>query len=266
MGGHEHNNMQHKVGEVFVTKADANVKSVYIHRIEWDGKKCSVRPELKKITKEIKDDPAVAAIVEKWKKRAYDGFQKSGFNPDEKLTDFALPYDGLESNIRNQQTNLGQLIAQAIRVASPGTQAAFYNSGSVRIDDKIEGTVTQYDILRCLPFGGKVISVTMKGALLTQMLQTSLKNKGSGGYLQLDNLTFDAPKNIWLIDGAAIEPTKEYKIATTEFLFSGAEKNMAFFTAKHEHVGSVEAPTTPTDPRQDIRLVVIEYLRTHKRN
>lgn len=266
MGGHEHNNMLHKVGNTFITKADANAKTIYIHHLEWDGKKCTVRPELKKITAQIPEDAKVAQVVKKWKERAYSGFEKSGFQPDEKLATFTTSHDGLESSIRSQQTNLGLLIAQAMRAASPNTQAAFYNSGSVRIDDKIVGTVTQYDILRSLPFGGKVISVRMKGALVLQMLDASLKNTGSGGYLQLENIVFDKANNQWLLDNAPIEPEKEYNIATTEFLFSGAEKNMGFFTEKNENVISVEAPTTPTDARQDIRMVVIDYLRKNKRN
>jgi 5'-nucleotidase/UDP-sugar diphosphatase len=38
MGGHEHTNSLNFVGNVQISKADANAKTVYIHRISFDKK------------------------------------------------------------------------------------------------------------------------------------------------------------------------------------------------------------------------------------
>ena len=38
MGGHEHTNMSILVGNAKITKADANAKTVYIHRISFNTK------------------------------------------------------------------------------------------------------------------------------------------------------------------------------------------------------------------------------------
>jgi 5'-nucleotidase / UDP-sugar diphosphatase len=37
------------------------------------------------------------------------------------------------------------------------------NSGAVRIDDWVRGTVTQLDIIRILPFGGKIYELDITG-------------------------------------------------------------------------------------------------------
>ena len=44
--------------------------------------------------------------------------------------------------------------------AAPGTELAIFNGGSIRIDDVIPpGEVTEYDIIRTLPFGEAIVSV-----------------------------------------------------------------------------------------------------------
>ena len=51
MGGHEHTNSHHKIVNVTITKADANTKTAYIHRISFDKKtkKAIVTSELREI-------------------------------------------------------------------------------------------------------------------------------------------------------------------------------------------------------------------------
>ena len=61
---------------------------------------------------------------------------------------------------------------------------AIMNSGSVRIDDCLQGQITQADIIRVLPFGGSMLTVDLKGSLLTRLLDTGKSNIGTGGFLQ----------------------------------------------------------------------------------
>lgn len=51
MGGHEHENMKHQIGPTVLTKADANAKSVYVHRISYNvtSKKSSIILSLGKV-------------------------------------------------------------------------------------------------------------------------------------------------------------------------------------------------------------------------
>ena len=64
MGGHEHNNMLVEVGSTKIAKADANAKTVYVHRINYDKNTNSVKftSELLPITNKIESDSKVAEI------------------------------------------------------------------------------------------------------------------------------------------------------------------------------------------------------------
>ena len=74
MGGHEHNNMKHQVGNTIITKADANVITVYIHRCSYDlkTKKVKINSQLLNIDEKIVEDPTTAAIVKKWTDIAFN--------------------------------------------------------------------------------------------------------------------------------------------------------------------------------------------------
>src|SRR5439155_9277108 len=63
VGGHEHQNVQARRGArlVPIVKADANAKSVYIHRLRYDAsaKRVDIDSELKTIGADTAEDPAV---------------------------------------------------------------------------------------------------------------------------------------------------------------------------------------------------------------
>ena len=168
MGGHDHDNMYHEVGEVKVAKADANAKTVYVHRVTFNKKNGSVKvkSELIPITDKIAEDPEVAAVVNKWNSIAEDSMEEAGFDPDEIIINLPEPLDGREKTMRNGPTNMGEMITSAMLNAAPESVAAIVNSGSVRLDDFLKGAITQVDIIRTLPFGGGIVEVEMSGELL----------------------------------------------------------------------------------------------------
>ena len=56
------------VGKSVITKADANAKTVYVHKFEYDKKtkKISLESELVSITPELKQEENVSQIIAKW--------------------------------------------------------------------------------------------------------------------------------------------------------------------------------------------------------
>ncbi len=62
--------------------------------------------------------------------------------------------------------------------AFPGSDLAVFNGGSVRVDDVLEGPITQYDIVRILPFGGGISQVNMTGEFLRKVLEAGLSSVG----------------------------------------------------------------------------------------
>ena len=141
--------------------------------------------------------------------------QEKGINPKAEVCVLEEPLDGLEISIRAQQTNLGAAIATAMYQCYPKLDACIFNGGSVRIDDKLKGRITEYDILRTLPFGGSVWKVGMKGDLLKKLLDAGLSNKGSGGYLQWHKIEQQEGK--WIVGGQPLEGERVYHIAISDF-------------------------------------------------
>lgn len=265
MGGHDHDNMQIPVGNLTVCKADANAKTVYIHRFTYNprSKKVKVASELKKIDRSIPDDPATAQVVQKWQQIADKSFQDMGFNQHEVVAVATEPWDGREASVRNQTTRLTDLIAKAIHAAAPGTDLSLYNGGSIRVDDVLRGNVTQYDIVRILPFGGEIQTVTMTGDLLQRVLATGRLNKGRGGFLHYDGAQFNEANQTWTINNQPLVLTNEYKVAISDFLMTGKEFGLSYLTPENPGVKSVQKAdkTNPKDPRVDIRKAFIGFLK-----
>ncbi len=261
MGGHEHQHNYIPIRKGAIAKADANAKTIYRHLLFRDGRRGKIKiiSNLVYVDSAVVPDPEIAAAVKVWEDKAYAAFRAIGLEPKAVVYHTKESLDGTEANIRHMQTNLGILIAQSMRAVSPKADAAIFNSGSIRIDDQIAGVMTQLDVIRTLPFGGKLCEVELTGTLLNQMLITSDRIKGLGGYLQLSpNITYN--RNNWELNGIEIVPSKIYRIITPEFLFSGAEKGLEFLKEGNPEIRVIHRFSDPGDLRTDIRLAVVKYL------
>jgi 2',3'-cyclic-nucleotide 2'-phosphodiesterase (5'-nucleotidase family) len=262
LGGHEHDMRFEKLGNVYITKAHANAKSAYavnLH-INKKKKKTTVNPQLVYINETIALDSATNTVVQKWTDIAEKNYSSLGFEARKIIMDNGAPLDGREAEIRSHPTNLTRLIIFSMQAAAPQADVALMNSGSIRVDDILPMPVTEYDIIRTLPFGGGIREADMKGSLLIQTLEQGLKNRGIGGYLQY-NESIIKEDGVWKLKGAAIEPNKIYRVAMSDFLFTGKEANLDFLNPANPDVVKVYEPATSvTDPRSDIRLAIVRYL------
>jgi 5'-nucleotidase len=260
MGGHEHENMYFQRGKTptVVAKADANARTVWVHRLSIDpaADTTEVRSELLHLDESVARDPRMADIVETWNERAFAGFRAEGFEPRSVVALPTVPLDGREVEVRNGVTNLSGLIADAYLAAVPGAELAFYNSGSIRIDDVLPvGPMTQYDVIRVHPFGGRVAEVRIAGNILARVLDTGIANRGSGGFLQTSKVAPDpAQEGEWLIDGEPLDPYRIYRVALNDFLLTGKEAGLDFL---HPDVGKIRLE----GKHADVRAAVIEELQ-----
>ncbi len=259
MGGHDHDNMLHQVGNVAIAKADANVKSVYIHRLTYNKKtkKCTLKSELKKIDDSIPDHPPVAKVVDKWSKILMSKISEIVDNPNKVIYYSEIPLDGRESSIRHKQTNLGEVCVKSFYLASKNVDAAIMNSGSVRLDDQITGNVSPIDIFRALPYGGKLVQVEMKGSLLKKLLDESESRQGNGAYLQRYKLELDAYQN-WHVAGTMLDVKKTYTVAMSAFMLSGYDYK--YLTKDHADIVKVHED----ENGEDLRLSILRYLKERK--
>ena len=261
LGGHEHENwLMYRGPFVPIVKADANVRSLAIVTMTFGapGTRPEVASRLQRIDDSIAAAPAVDAVARQWVERGFEAFRRQGFAPEAVVATTTEPLDGRESTVRNRSGRLTDLIAASMAREAGAVDVAVFNGGSVRIDDVLPpGSITEYDIIRVMPFGGKVLKATFDGELLARVLDTGINNEGMGGFLQTWGTRRD--NGVWLVQGRPIEPARRYTVALNDFLLTGGETNMGFLTRANPQVRDVVE-------LRDIRRVVIEELaRTYRK-
>jgi 5'-nucleotidase len=195
----------------------------------------------------------VDAEVKRWTTKAFDAYRKDGFQPDRVVATLPYSLDGRQVAVRNTTGNLTKVILDALaREAKP--DVAIMNGGSIRIDDELPaGPVTEYDVIRILPFGGAVTRVSMPGSVLLKVLDAGEKNIGSGGFLSSWGVSKDRDR--WMVQGKPLNPSTRYAVAMPEYLMTGREANLPFLTRSNPLIRTVE-------DLRDIRQALIAELST----
>lgn len=237
LGGHEHDNFELKRGdnETPITKADANAKSAFVHRLSFDKitKRLQQESELVLIDESIEMDVEIKKLVDGWLSKAFDYFKANGFTPEEVVCNIDVTLDGTDASVRSQSTGLTDLIAQGFIDAFPEqAEAGILNGGSIRMDDKLNPNgdascpVTQYELMKISPFGGSVSLVQMQGDILIQALEQGLKNRGKGSFLQYAAIA--KAKEGWTINEGSIDPKTFYTIAISSYLVDKGDQGLEF--------------------------------------
>lgn len=258
IGGHEHENIYLRRGKnlVPIAKADANAKSAFIHQISVDKHNGSKQIESKLLflDETIALDTETEKLVQQWQQQAFNLFKAQGFEPERIIAQIKEPLDGQEASIRNKTTALTDLIANAYLHAYPEADVSLYNGGSIRIDDILPaGAITEYDVIKILPFSGELQLVKMSGEILQKALKAGLNLKGHGGFLHYANIGFD--KGQWQVAGKAIELTKDYKVVTVGFLLEKGDAGLEFL--KFSETPSIKRLT---DVKIDTRKALINEI------
>ncbi|MFD2528220.1 bifunctional metallophosphatase/5'-nucleotidase [Polaribacter marinaquae] len=259
MGGHEHTNSNNFVGNVQISKADANAKTVYIHRISYDKKtkKTTIQSELKEINSSIKENKKVKEIVANWQSILDEKIKLVIKKPNEIIYNTKIPLDGRDTPIRSRQTNLGELITSAMSFAyNDKIDAAIVNGGSIRIDDVLVGDISPIDIFRVLPYGGPVLKVKIKGSLLKRVLDYGELAAGTGAYLHRHNIKLI--ETSWFINKKPIELNKIYTVAFSDYLLKGFD--IPFLSEKNIDVLEIYHPKE-NEIAIDVRKALVAYLK-----
>lgn len=259
MGGHDHTNMRFQIGGTTITKADANAKTVYVHRVRYNPARrtTEVTSELFVIDDKSAEDAATAAVVSKWQGDLNGLVMKMGYDPAQVLRQLTEPLIGTEALVRSTQTNYGLLANRAYQRAWPGADVYAFNSGSLRIDDNVSGVLTTYDLLRSFPYGGPIVEMEMTGAQLELLLNTgTTTNYGEGGYLQ--RLHADNPQGQWVIGGRPLHTSATYKVVLPQFVAAGREANLAWL-ADLPYTARETLSINGQSVKNDIRDIIIAH-------
>ena len=256
LGGHEHENWVIRRGPRLtpIIKADANVRSVAIVELAVRrGSRASASWRLLPVSDSIPEHPAVAAEVARWTELGYAAFRRDGLEPDRIIATLPVALDARAVIIRAGENQLTRLLTGSLLAEAADADLALFNSGSVRLDDVLPtGPLTEYDVIRLLPFGGKLVEVEIVGGLLERVLLQGDANRGIGGFLlraKVDRMT-----DGWRIGGKPLDREARYKVVLPDFLVTGGEQNLGWLTLQSPGLRLLRT-------LRDVRLVVIDELK-----
>ena len=155
-----------------------------------------------------------------------------------------VPLDGLRSSVRGGATNLGDLVADALRWQAaqaapaqglPSPQIGLINGGGIRNDSVIPaGSITELDTFDILPFPNFVAVVPkVPVGRLRAILEHALANTGGGAYLHVSGLRVEHGTDakirrliledgtVLLDRGEVVEGAPTVDVATISFLAGG---------------------------------------------
>lgn len=186
----------------------------------------------------------------------------------------AVKLDGERENVRTGETNLGNLIADAMLKAT-GADAALTNGGGIRASIET-GKITKGDIIKVLPFGNFVVVIEVKGEDLVAALEhgTSAYPQQKGAFPQVAGITYaidlsrEAGSRVTdvRVGGEPVEAEKIYKLATNDFLAVGGDEYTMFkdcnmlgeFSALNEILESYIQELGVVDVQTEGRVTIIE--------
>lgn len=252
MGGHDHYHFCDTVGsQRYVTKADANARTAWVHYITWNdaSQEFLSNSLLVNVDGSIRKNTKVEDVVQKWRTFAKQQTAMQGYNLERVVADLDRPLNATEESIRSEQTNFGKLVCESMAAQFDTTDIVVLNSGSVRYDDLILSPVTEGDILKALPFGGGIKGAYVSGEFISQVLAASNDNRGTGAYLQV----YQIPKDF--------SEYGVYFLVTTDYVAAGREKNLEFMKDLNW-----KTPKPKDSSEIDIRKIVINYLLQNRTN
>nr|WP_075497255.1 bifunctional UDP-sugar hydrolase/5'-nucleotidase UshA [Moritella viscosa]SHO05201.1 5'-nucleotidase [Moritella viscosa] len=182
-------------------------------KIKVDGKKKRVL-----IQDEIAQDPVVFATLQPFQEKGQAALGIKIGQSDGLL-------QGERNVVRNNQTNLGRLIATA-HMQRAKADFGVMNSGGVRASIEA-GVITYKDVLTVQPFGNIVTYVDMSGAEVMDYLNVvATKTKDSGAFAQFAGISMTvANKQVSnvVIAGNAIDLKKTYRFTIPSFNAAGGD-------------------------------------------
>lgn len=209
----------------YVGRADFEYANDELHLLSYKLIPVNLTKELDDGSRELIGDKIEPNLPLKEKLQVY---QDAGQDKlDEVIASSDGKLEGDRSVVRNQQTNLGQLIAVAHK-EKVSADFAVMNSGGVR-DSIAAGDITYRDVLTVQPFGNQVTYSEMTGAEIKDYLGTvATMQVGSGAYAQLTGLTMtvDCMANtvdISDINGKGFSDTATYSFTVPSFNAAGGD-------------------------------------------
>lgn len=231
IGGHSHTVLKTAatVGKTTIVQtgtAGAYVGKEVIDFTTYKGKVVgqALSYELVPTATSVPEDPAIKAIVDGYNNQLKDKMSVV-------IGKALVALDGERANVRTKETNLGNYIADWMRI-STGADIAIENGGSIRTSVPA-GDVTVGNVVAVLPFDNLLVVLEIKGSTLKAALENSVSAYPAqlGGFLQISGFSFSfdpsKPKGSRVVsvtkDGKPLDMDATYKLCTADFTAAGGD-------------------------------------------
>ncbi len=214
------------------SEQDANYVTIVDIDVERTRDEASRRlpwwPEFRVVdTAKIDPDPSMLAKV-----RDYQAELAKRF--DVEIATLVAPLDSRSEAVRSGESAIGNLIADALRTAA-AAEIAIINGGAIRGNKFYPaGTkLSKRDILDELPFGNKTMLTLVPGKAILAALENGFSHVEGlpGRFPQVSGLAVVADpaaapgarvKTV-MVNGEALDASRDYKLATNDFLARGGD-------------------------------------------
>ena len=225
IGGHEHYPITVTRNRTLISKAGSEAR--FVARIDLDKRGASLDRhfELIPIGPGLPDDADAARII--------DGYEaRLGPELDVPVATSTVDLDAEELRLRASETNVGNLVADAIR-ESVQADVGLINSGGIRGDRIYPASpLTRRLLLAMHPFDNVVVKAEVSGKVLLAALThaVSALPATAGRFPQVSGLKLevdihDTPPRVTsvLVNGQPLAANRTYTLALSDYLFTGGD-------------------------------------------
>jgi len=238
VGGHEHESEFSPFTEqsAAIMKGASNARVIWTIDLSFDaaGAPYITTKELP-LDGQVMRDSEYDVLATKWRDRLLEIYPFI----EATVGAAALPLDGREVTVRNEESNWASFIADQMRGAfgKPEADLAFLNGGTLRIDDFVQGDIHFEDLGRTFGFSSFLRYTTVSGKEFRQIMEAGYRGFGpSKGYFPqvsgfrvcVDRSRNEGDRIVSLQipgeDGwAEIVDDREYSLVVPDFLFGGGD-------------------------------------------
>ena len=184
------------------------------------------------------DDLVVDAVVDEVTERVNELLK-------EKVGHTDIFLDGARENVRTKETNLGDFVTDAMRIAA-GTDVALTNGGGIRTSIDV-GDITLKNVYDLNPFLNTLLVFEVTGKDLKDEMEFSYSKYGEkfGGFLQVSGMVvkYDPTKAVGSrivsieINGKIIGDDDAFTIVTTDYIAKGGDGNTVLLEKTGKVIG-----------------------------
>lgn len=192
-------------------------------------------------------------------------------NPDEAAARYIAPFKRVNDSIMGPvmgrvahnmhavrpESDLSNLLADILIWAAKdyGEQPVFgvYNIGGIRAD-LTKGDVTYGDVLDIAPFENKICFVTLTGEQLMELFSQIASTGGEGVSRGTQLVITPNGKLVSArLHGEEIDPKREYRVTTINYLLEGNDKMTAFLKGTNK--------VAPSEANNNTRYLIMNYFK-----